>query len=309
MLGVVAIVALAAVAQSELRKLQPMTDKWRTLTTDEERIIVHKGTEPPFSGQYEKSSNLGTYVCRRCGIALYRSDDKFDAGCGWPSFDAEVAGAVKRTPDADGRRTEITCAFCGAHLGHIFTGEKLTPRDTRHCVNSVSLDFVMRSAETNHFGRTVFAGGCFWGVEYYLQREPGVIRTLVGYTGGTVEKPTYEQVCSHTTGHTEAVEVIFDPQRTSFDKLARLFLEIHDPTQINRQGPDVGEQYRSVIFYTDEAQRQTAAQLLALLRARGLKVATRLEPALRFWPAEAKHRDYYLRNGKAPYCHMRVKRF
>ncbi len=286
-----------------------MTGKWRALTPEEERVIVQKGTEAPFSGSYEKATAVGTYVCRRCGVALYRSEEKFDAGCGWPSFDAEVAGAVKRTTDADGRRTEITCAACGAHLGHVFTGEKFTPRDTRHCVNSISLDFVPRATETNRFGRAVFAGGCFWGVEYYLQREPGVIRTLVGYTGGKVEAPTYQQVCSHTTGHAEAVEVIFDPQRTSFETLTKLFLEIHDPTQVNRQGPDIGDQYRSAIFHADETQRQTAEKLLALLRARGLAVATRLEPTSRFWPAEANHRDYYLRNGKTPYCHMRVKRF
>jgi peptide methionine sulfoxide reductase msrA/msrB len=286
-----------------------MTTKWRALTPAEERVIVQKGTEPPFSGQYEKSTLIGTYVCRRCGVALYRSDEKFDAGCGWPSFDAEVPGAVKRTTDADGRRTEITCAACGAHLGHVFTGEKMTPRDTRHCVNSISLDFVVRAAESNRFERAVFAGGCFWGVEYYLQREAGVIRTLVGYTGGTVESPTYAQVCSHTTGHAEAVEVVFDPQRTSFETLARLFLEIHDPTQVDRQGPDIGDQYRSVIFYTDEVQRQTAERLLALLRAKGVSVATRLVPATRFWPAEPNHRDYYQRNGKMPYCHARVKRF
>jgi peptide methionine sulfoxide reductase msrA/msrB len=305
----VATFAACAPTQPEQRETPPMTGKMRQLTPEEERVIVHKGTEPPFSGQYDKSTAMGTYVCRRCDVALYRSDEKFDAGCGWPSFDAEVPGAVKRTPDADGRRTEITCAACNAHLGHVFTGEKLTPRDTRHCVNSISLGFVPRASETNRFGRAVFAGGCFWGVEYYLQREPGVIRTLVGYTGGTVESPTYEQVCRHTTGHAEAVEVIFDPQRTRFETLARLFLEIHDPTEVDRQGPDIGAQYRSVIFYTDEDQRQTAEKLLALLRARGLAVATRVEPAARFWPAEPKHRDYYLRNGKTPYCHARVKRF
>ena len=110
-------------------------------------------------------------------------------------------------------------------------------------------------------------------------------------------------------GLTAAVEVIFDPQRTTFEQLARLFLEIHDPTQVDRQGPDVGDQYRSAIFYMDEAQRQTAERLLAQLRSRGLAVATKLEPAARFWPAETYHRDYYQRNGKTPYCHARVKRF
>jgi len=305
----VAAGAVIVLAQSAVREAHSVKSTWRDLTSEEARVIVHKGTEVPFSGRYEKFSEPGTYVCRRCGAALYRAEDKFDAGCGWPSFDAEVAGAVRREKDSDGRRTEILCVSCGGHLGHLFTGERFTPRDTRHCVNSISLDFVARADETNRFGRALFAGGCFWGVEYFLQREPGVIRTLVGYTGGTVDAPTYEQVCSHATGHAEAVEVVFDPKRTDFEKLARLFFEIHDPTQVDRQGPDIGDQYRSAVFYVDDAQRRTTERLIALLRARGLAVVTRLEPAVRFWPAERKHRDYYLRNGKTPYCHTRVKRF
>lgn len=114
---------------------------WRKLTREEERVIVRKGTEMPFSGEYESNVRPGTYACKRCGAVLYRSDDKFDAGCGWPSFDQEVPGSVKRFPDADGSRVEIECASCGAHLGHVFEGEGFTPRDTRHCVNSISLVF------------------------------------------------------------------------------------------------------------------------------------------------------------------------
>ncbi len=115
--------------------------EWRKLTRAEERVIVHKGTEAPFSGEYETEHRNGTYACRRCGALLYRSDDKFDSGCGWPSFDREVPGAVRRLPDADGERVEIQCARCGAHLGHVFEGEGFTPRNTRHCVNSVSMIF------------------------------------------------------------------------------------------------------------------------------------------------------------------------
>ena len=282
---------------------------WNTLTPQEERVIVQKGTEAPFSGRFEKFSQPGVYTCRRCGIALYRAEDKFDAGCGWPSFDAEVAGAVKRLTDADGRRIEIECAACGAHLGHVFTGERLTPRNTRHCVNSVSMDFVPEAETTNRFERALFAGGCFWGVEYFLQQADGVIRTTVGYAGGKTTAPTYEEVCGHASGHAEVVEVLFDPARTSFEKLARLFFEIHDPTQLDRQGPDIGDQYRSEIFYASDRQKRVAEKLIAELKAKGWKVVTRLAPAAPFWPGEAYHRDYYRRNGKRPYCHRPEPRF
>ncbi len=286
-----------------------MTNQWNQLTPDEERVIVRKGTERPFSGRFEKLTDAGTYLCRRCGAALYRAEDKFDAGCGWPSFDAEVAGAVRRETDADDRRTEILCASCDGHLGHVFKGERLTPRDTRHCVNSVSLDFVPLADDKTRFARGVFAGGCFWGVEHLLREELGVIRTRVGYTGGRTRNPTYREVCNGDTGHAEAVEVVYDPRQITFERLARTFFELHDPTQIDGQGPDLGDQYRSAIFCQNAAQQEVAGKLIAKLIAQGLKVATRLEPAAAFWPAEDYHQLYYVKTGKQPYCHRRIRRF
>ena len=295
----------------------------KELTPEEKRIIIDKGTETPFTGKYYKTDDEGIYRCRRCGADLYRSDDKFDSGCGWPGFDDEIPGAVKRETDADGRRTEIMCAGCGGHLGHVFEGEGFTPKNTRHCVNSASLDFLPAESGipdgedlSDGEGQTapaldtaIFAGGCFWGVEHLMQRQKGVVSVESGYTGGHVVDPTYEQVRSHATGHAEAVRVAFDPSQVSYGQLARLFFEIHDPTQRDGQGPDIGDQYRSEIFYNSTAQRHTAEELISLLKKKGYDVATRVTPTDVFYPAEEYHQNYYERKGTEPYCHKYTKRF
>lgn len=300
-------ILLSASGCTQNKKMDTMS--LRELTPQEERVIVHKGTEMPFTGKYNNFFEKGTYTCRRCGAALYLSDDKFKSECGWPSFDDEIKGAVKRIPDADGMRTEITCAACGAHLGHVFTGEGLTAKDTRHCVNSVSLDFIPAGSKMASTDTAIFAGGCFWGVEYYMQQSPGVISTEVGYIGGQGNNPTYQKVSSHTTGFAEAVRVVFDPAKTNYENVAKLFFEIHDPTQMNRQGPDVGDQYRSAVFYLDNSQEMIARQLIAQLEKKGLKVATQVIPASRFWKAEEYHQKYYAKENGTPYCHKYVKRF
>ncbi len=291
---------------SQLNAQQTM--EYKKLTPEEERVIKYKGTERPYTGEFYKTTQKGTYVCRQCGAALYRSDDKFDSGCGWPSFDDEIKGAVKRIPDADGSRTEIVCAKCNGHLGHVFLGEGMTSKNTRHCVNSVSMDFIPAQKEPAT-ARAIFASGCFWGTEYYLSQAEGVISTTVGYTGGHVKNPTYKQVCTGTTGHAEAVEVVFDPSKTSYKKLARLFFETHDFTQVNRQGPDIGEQYRSVIFYIDDSQKAVAEKLAKQLQEKGYKVATKIEKAGEFYNAENYHQDYYEKSGGTPYCHIRREVF
>ncbi|OHB69516.1 MAG: methionine sulfoxide reductase [Planctomycetes bacterium RBG_16_43_13] len=286
-----------------------MNMKTNKLTQDEEYVILKKGTEPPFTGKYTDNFEKGTYICRQCNAPLYKSESKFHSGCGWPSFDDEIPDAVKKQKDADGRRTEITCARCDAHLGHVFYGEGFTPNDTRHCVNSISMIFIPATDNTKKTERAIFAGGCFWGVEYYFQHEKGVTSTRVGYTGGNVDNPTYEQVCGNDTGHIEALEVTYDPTQTDYETLARIFFEIHDPTQTNGQGPDVGEQYLSAIFHKDEQQKRTSEKLISILKAKGYKVATQLRKATTFWAAEDYHQQYYEKKGDTPYCHKRVQRF
>lgn len=288
------------------KSMEEKNQKFNPLTPEEERVIVHKGTERPFSGEYDDFNQKGTFVCRRCDAPLYRSQDKFNAGCGWPSFDAELPEAVRRIPDADGMRTEIVCNNCGAHLGHVFFGEKLTEKNTRHCVNSISIKF---KPMENDPQTAYFAGGCFWGVEYYFQHLPGVVSTRVGYMGGDKADPTYEEVSSGKTGHAETLEVVFDRSGVSYEELAKLFFEIHDPTQKDRQGPDIGTQYRSAIFWSDEEQRKTAEKLIRLLGEKGYSVVTALEKAGPFWEAEDYHQKYYAQNGHQPYCHIRRKIF
>jgi peptide methionine sulfoxide reductase msrA/msrB len=277
------------------------------LTPEEERVMVQKGTELPFTGKYHAFKEKGSYACKRCGTPLYLSTAKFDSGCGWPSFDEEIPGAVRRQADGDGQRTEILCAACGAHLGHVFFGEGFTAKDTRHCVNSISMNFI--PADAHKTETAIFASGCFWGTQYHLQQAKGVLTTTVGFTGGRSGHPTYDDVCSGATGHAEAVQVTYDPDVISYEDLAKLFFETHDFTQVNRQGPDIGTQYRSEIFYSGDIQRQVAGKLLAVLQAKGFQVATRITAAAEFWPAEAYHQNYYVKKGGSPYCHVYRKIF
>lgn len=284
------------------------------LTEEQAKIILKKGTEQAFCGNLLDNKKDGTYVCRLCKLPLFSSESKFKSGTGWPSFFQPVDEAhvhTERDTTLGMVREEILCARCDGHLGHVFEdGPK--PTGLRFCVNSASLEFVDASApmpeqatapvasNESEYEKAYFAGGCFWGVEDRFQQVPGVVDAVSGYMGGHVPDPTYKQVCFTDSGHAEAVEVTYDPSQVTYDDLLEWFFKFHDPTQVNRQGPDVGPQYRSAIFPANDEQREKAQAFIAEVDATDRfkrKIATNVEPTATFYKAEAYHQDYHKKHG------------
>ncbi len=302
----IAIITIALIAKEKKVKQN------KNLTDFEKKVVFEKATERPFSGKYNSFYDDGVYKCKVCGNPLYKSTNKFNSHSGWPSFDDAIKGAVKEIPDKDGHRVEIVCAKCGAHLGHIFKGEKFTEKNTRHCVNSVSLDFTpeKKAIIPKKEATAYFAGGCFWGVEYHFEKLKGVISATNGYMGGNTDEPSYKQVCYENTGHLEVVEIKYNPRVVSYETLVKLFFEIHDPTQANGQGPDIGEQYKSAIFYNTEEEKEIVSKLIKILKDKNYDIVTKVIKAdTPFWEAEDYHQNYYEKHNKKPYCHAYVKRF
>lgn len=283
--------------------------KTKSLTPQQFEIIINKHTEQPFTGRYNDHDNsIGIYICRNCGTKLFKADSKFISTCGWPSYDTHIDNNIKILPDVDGRRSEILCNNCDGHLGHIFYGEGYTKLNTRYCVNSASVDFI--SLENfNETEEIILAAGCFWGVEYYLKKLDGVLLAESGYCGGDEVNPDYKKICSGDTKYLEVVRVIFDKDKISLENILKYFFEIHDFTQTNGQGPDLGEQYKSAIFCYDNKQQIVAEKLIKLLVMKGYKVATEIREIKPYYVAEDYHLDYYLKNGSLPYCHSRTKIF
>jgi len=270
-------------------------DYFSKLSPEEKHILKDKGTEAPFTGEYNEHFEAGIFVCRACDNPLYESNTKFNSGCGWPSFDDEIEGAIIHYEDLSGGRirTEICCKKCDGHLGHIFVGEQITTKDTRHCVNSLSIRFKAYSK----LQRATFGAGCFWSVEKLFKATEGVYLSSVGYMGGDTNMPTYKEVCSGTTNHAEVVDLYFNPEKVSYTTLLNLFWENHNPTTLNRQGFDSGTQYRSIVFYHNDQQLKEVEQSInAQQKNWENEIVTQIIPSLIFYRAEEYHQNYLNKN-------------
>ena len=301
----------------------------KKLSPEQFAVTQQCGTEPAFRNAYWDNHKPGIYVDVVSGEPLFSSLDKFDSGSGWPSFTQPVKGAdvVEKKDSALGMdRTEVRSKLADSHLGHVFDDGPAEKGGLRYCINSAALKFIpVEEMDQAGYGKylepfikaglikpsehetAILAGGCFWGMEEILRKIPGVLKTTVGYSGGTTADPTYEQVCTGTTGHAEAIQVVFDPSRLSYEALLDYFFRMHDPTTLNRQHNDVGTQYRSAIFYNSEAQKKTAVAVQARWDKSGefnRPITTEITAATKFYPAEEYHQEYLVKNPDGYTCHV-----
>lgn len=301
-------------SNTDTKKLNVSNAEWKKILPPDLYAVAREAdTERAFTGTMWKSETKGTYYCATCGNKLFRSDQKFVSSCGWPSFfEQENKNSIWFKPDNSYgmQRTEALCGRCDSHLGHLFD-DGPEPTGKRYCMNAISLDFVPDAIATNsgNSETIVLGGGCFWCVEAIYQNLDGVKSVYSGYAGGTVDNPSYEEVCTGKTGAAEVVEITYDKTKTNLDEIFKIFFTVHDPTTLNRQGADVGTQYRSVIFYKNENEKKVAQDLIKDLNKEVFdnKIVTTLEPLKKFYKAEEYHQGYYENNKNKPYCQMVIQ--